>query len=361
MTYKLDPLQGILTILEESNFTATSKLGLLLALIELAPETHNDMLSIDRVSEKILEIHWNHAEPYTGSSGKGVLRQLAGNDNTKIIKVILDLKDYLSQNNLPSVTFETTFSKLPVKERKTAVQKVSQATKRFPLTLLQKIGGEEIHFLYTVEGNYIKLKPDAIIILKMYGHILREMIQFKFTNFVLSNNSKLLGVEDKANLNLHEFLFGETRHMPPDSMRETLLDLQKGICIYTGEKIALASDSLDHLIPWSRLRVSAIENFVITTIKINSSKSNSLPGISLLRKWAEYEVSNRVRITKIASEFGWVTDISRVVSNLLNIYSVAPDFTSVANVRDGKFYTGTFASGEREEIDTLLNSLVGIK
>ena len=362
MSKDIEPIQGILTILEESNFTATSKLGLLLALIELAPEVSDGTLGIDRISEKLIEIHWSHAEPYIGFSEEGILRQVnSTNENTTLIKVIMELKKYLSQNGDNSTAFESSVAKLPEKEWKKAITEVSKATKKNPLKLLQKVGGEELQFLYTCAGKVIIFNAEALMSIKVYGHVLREMIQYKFTNFILTKNSKLLGTVDKTNLDVQQFLFGDDRHMPPEIIRQRLVELQHGKCVYTGEKLTRDKNSLDHVLPWSRLRVSSIENFVITTITTNSRKSNALPGISMLSKWAAFELDNKDSIKKLALEYGWVTDFNRVVGNLINVYTVSMDFSSVANVKNGKVQTSTFSSGEKLNIVALLDSMVDAK
>lgn len=77
-------IQGILTVLEENNFTGTNKLGLLLSLIDLAPHIKDDKLSIDIVSLKLLEIHWSHSEKYT-ASGLELKQTQGANSNTTVI------------------------------------------------------------------------------------------------------------------------------------------------------------------------------------------------------------------------------------------------------------------------------------
>ncbi len=362
MSKDIEPIQGILTILEERNFTATSKLGLLLALIELAPEVSDETLEIDRISEKLIEIHWSHADSYKGSGSEGVLKQLASSSvNITVINEITELKDYLSKNNKYYSSFESFYMNMPKKEWQRAVKKVTKATKKYPLIYLQKVGGVEMSFLYKIAGRVIIFQPGALISLNVYGAVLKEMIQFKFTDFILTLNGKLLGTSDDTSLNVQDFLFGENRHMPPSEIRSGLSDIQKGKCIYTGAKLPEKEESgrsLDHVLPWSRQRLSAIENFVITTASVNSRKRNVLPGYSMLEKWADFQITNKVNIKALAENNYWVTDFDRVVGNLTSIYCVSGDLTPVINVNGDKLERTNLSSKEKAKIETLLKSMV---
>ena len=364
MNRKPEPIQGILTVLEDSNFTGTNKLGLLLALIDLAPSIKNNALPITEISRKLLEIHWSHSEPYMGSSSE--LRQITGNGpNITVLNEVVKLKKFLNDNNIPSVSYESDLRNIPKRVFAESVKQVSDSTWKNPVRFLQKLGGIEVAFIFTYQNRTLFFEKGAIKALITHGPILRELIQYKFTNFVLILNSGILGLNDTTNLNVQEFLFGEERHMPPDGLRNELLNLQKGTCLYTGTKLpakglSKIGYSLDHVIPWSRLRLSAIENFICTTKSTNSSKGNSLLGYDLLEKWANFQVDNKAGIEEIADNFGWVSDFDRVIFNLTNIYGNAPEITT--SIYRGSLRAAStfvpFENKEKKDILLLLRTLV---
>ena len=78
MDAQLDPIEGILAVLDEGSVTGTNKFGVLLALIDLAPsiEDPNGELSVWRIAEKLIEIHWDHALGLEGL-GHPPLRQVS--------------------------------------------------------------------------------------------------------------------------------------------------------------------------------------------------------------------------------------------------------------------------------------------
>ena len=56
----LDPIQGVLEILERASMTGTNKLGLLLVLLDFAPERTEGDQSISKkdLATRYLDIHW---------------------------------------------------------------------------------------------------------------------------------------------------------------------------------------------------------------------------------------------------------------------------------------------------------------
>lgn len=79
---QLDPVEGVLAVLDQGSATGTNKFGLLLALLDLAPSVGNDeILLVSRIAEKLIELHWDHARPYR----KVRLRQVtSGNETTQL-------------------------------------------------------------------------------------------------------------------------------------------------------------------------------------------------------------------------------------------------------------------------------------
>ncbi|EFG79883.1 hypothetical protein HMPREF0591_0210, partial [Mycobacterium parascrofulaceum ATCC BAA-614] len=161
----------------------------------------------------------------------------------------------------------------------------------------------------------IQFVDGALEALVRYGPVLRDLIEFRFVRFVAKANRVTLGtpVEDQ----LHEHLFGLARHMPPVDMRHDLWMIQQGRCVYTGLEIedpAVTGNraSVDHVVPWRRVRLSAAENFLITATVTNSAKSDVLLAPELLSRWVNHLSTQREAIATVAENHGWPSDLSRV-------------------------------------------------
>lgn len=310
---QLDPIEGILAVLDEGSTTGTNRFGLLLALIDLAPSLENDaVLSVSRIAEKLLELHWDHARSYRGAT----LRQVtSGNrENTTVLLVIKDLQEVVGAD-LP---FEQARLKIDNRVWRTAVNKVARGTLKNPLTRLQHLPGAPLQFLYRqLEGSpdRISFVDGALDALVRFGPVLRDLIEFRFVRFVVDANRASLGTPVADQIDEH--LFGVSRHMPPNAMRHDLWRIQNGRCLYTGQPVGdpdrsgnLAS--LDHVVPWSRVRLSAAENFLVTSAATNSAKRAVLLGPELLIRWVEYLRMCQEAISSTARCYGWPSDLPRV-------------------------------------------------
>ena len=170
---------------------------------------------------------------------------------------------------------------------------------------------------------------DALI---RFGPVLRDLVEFRFVRFVVAANR--IGLGPNLTEQVAEHLFGSDRHMPPLPMRRELWSLQDGVCLYTGAEVGdptqrSGSSSLDHVVPWSRIRVSAIENLVLTTQSVNSTKSNLLLALAHVEAWAYYMQEHVEERNDIAVRYGWPTDIARVAGVTSAIYRRAPPATPV--------------------------------
>ena len=186
---------------------------------------------------------------------------------------------------------------------------------------LQTLPGGQQEFLFEVLGDEIVLKPGVAEELTRFASVLCPLIEFQFAELVGKINKDQL--DQTVEHDLHEHLFDRDRFMPPEPLRHSLKKIQNHRCIFTG--VGLHYESLDHVIPWSRARLSHLENFVVTTKSVNSSKSNSLMNRDLIEKWLDFSSSNSKAIGDLANEHGWPTDPERVFRTDLSIYrSISP-------------------------------------
>lgn len=332
---RLDPVQGILEIMERAAMTGTNKLGLLLALLDLAPERIEDNRPIakEELTERYLDIHWEHARPYGNIELRHSSVRKKRNDDsfatdTTVMQQIYLLREQLEDKGyggLQDQILDVVQSRVGEaawwsQSWESAVTSTKKDLWRNPIDKLQNLPGAPEPFLYEVIGQEVRFIPGVAEVLTKFAGVLRPLVEFKFAETVAKINRDRLG--HIAEYQIHEHLFGSERTMPPRSMREDLIDMQDNRCIYSNESLDTGPKSLDHVMPWSRTRLSQIENFVITTRNANSSKSDSLLGPELVAKWLEYLGSRSSQMSQIAEEYGWPSDLERVRRTSYSIYKV---------------------------------------
>ncbi len=309
-------------MLDSGSASGTNKFGLLLALIDLAPMVPADGFVGDvDLATKLIEIHWDHGRPY----GAHVLRQTTAHNKENIVVVaeVESLRAHLLTSNQPTAPFEHVVPMIDVALWNGSVKRVIAATRANPLKRLQVLDRQRTTFLYEIEGGGLRFLPQAQQALVRFGPVLRDLVEFRFVRFVAAANRKALGVS--VEVPLAEHLFGFERHMPPVLLRQQLWQLQAGRCLYTG--VELDAPSLDHVVPWARVRVSAIENFVLTTKPINSAKGSLLLAPSLMTRWCEYVRTHRRQLRDTATAHGWPFDLQRVADVAAALYDAAADGT----------------------------------
>ena len=296
----------MLEILGHGRMTGTNKLGLLLTLLDLAPtlDEETPSVALDELAKRYLEIHWEHARPYNGEQ----LRQMSGTNgkDTTVMKEIKKLRDLLKNktrgdpSDKPLAVVELSVKKTDLwnNELDTALESVRKALLKNPVRLLQNLPGNPEPFLYDLNSDKsLTLLPGVAQSLTRFGGVLRPLVEFRFAQEVMKINHKTfkLPVDD-----VHSHLFGRKRVMPRQEMRDDLVEIQDERCIYTGDRLSRGGNSLDHVVPWSRARLSHIENFVMTSPTVNSSKSDSLLAPSEMEKWFSHVENKSSRLKKCA-------------------------------------------------------------
>ena len=333
---RLDPIQGTLAILDQGNATGTNKFGLLLSLIDLAPYVGPDRkLQYDEIALKLIEIHWSHSLPFSGDTP---LRQVSsGNrENTTLVQEIRKLRGGVASN----CQFEQARKNIELSKWEAALAKISTATLRNPIEKLQSLPGAPQPFLYDIDkqASTITIYEKALEDLIRFGPVIRDLVEFRFVHFVIKNNKKILGktVDDRV----HAHLFGREREMPPLQIREQLWKIQGGLCLYTDEplenpKLKNNKVAVDHVVPWSVAKLSQIENFVLTSSKTNSQKSNLLLAPSLLQKWSNHVILNQPEFIEISKSSNWMSDLKQICDVSLALYSHMSELTPVWNSQNG--------------------------
>ncbi|WP_420438989.1 HNH endonuclease domain-containing protein [Candidatus Poriferisodalis sp.] len=370
-TARLDPVQGVLEVLDRAAMTGTNKLGLLLTLLDLAPTLDGESPCIARqeVAERYLEIHWEHARPYQGIT----LRQSSARkrrddgtvaDDTTVMQEIHRLRDLLQDckrgdlRDKPLGVVErsaegTTWHLEWAEALETALAKVRAALLKNPVRLLQELPGSPEPFLYDLHSDKsgLTLLPGVVQSLTKFGGVLRPLVEFRFAQAVMRINRETLQlpVDD-----VYSHLFGRDRVMPPPKMRERLVGIQGGHCIYTGDKLQDAGGSLDHVVPWSRARLSQIENFVMTSRSVNSKKSDSLLAPTAMEQWLDHVDRGSEDLQDCAREHGWMADLDSVRRVAFHIYKAADANTGVWSFENGEHRVEPLGDDGKHEVLALL-------
>ena len=365
-TSRLDPVQGVLEILDRAAMTGTNKLGLLLTLLDLAPTLGGGSRSISRsdLARTYLEIHWEHARPYQGvalrqSSGKKPRNDGTVADDTTVMQEIHSLRELLTasgrgdlsdkpldmvQHNVEGLTWHPDWQEAFDE----ALARVQLALFKNPVKWLQALPGEPDPFLYHSDGSGLTMLDGVAESLTKFAGVLRPLIEFRFAQAVMKINRESLQapIDD-----VYSHLFGRERIMPPEAMRRDLVEIQQGRCILSDVSLPAGGGSLDHVVPWARARLSQVENFLITTRSVNSGKSDSLLAPVVVERWLRHQQTNHQAIQECAQRHHWLADIKGIRDVMRHTYGALDATTAVWDPDSGLRPLGE--SGKREVLELL--------
>ena len=302
-------IANIERILSEGSFVATYKYALLVALVDLAIERGDDsnrqlVLPIGDIADKFAELYWRQAAPYEadGRSGAGlVLHQNQGRQASAITR-LAQLRNELKG------TRSTLAEARRTADWKRLVGRMRTLLKTMPLGKLQRVGHEDVCFLYEKPGprdNHITLLPGVACHLRERAPLIRRLAQTEWLRFVLSleQNQPVLG----RAVGLSEFLFGSSRAALSLKLSKPLRELQHGRCFYC-ERSLPAAAAVDHFIPWSRYPRDLAHNLVLAHGACNSRKSDLLGGEVYLERWVRFLADHDSDLQQVGTEAGLLVD-----------------------------------------------------
>ena len=302
-------IANIERILSEGSFVATYKYALLVALVELAIERGDDSnrqlaLPIHDIADKFAELYWRQAAPYEADGGSGpglVLHQNQGKQASAISR-LARLRNELkgSRSTLAEARRTTDWMRLVVQMR--------SLLKTMPLWRLQRVGHEDIRFLYETpdpKAGCITLLPGVACHLRERAPLIRRLAQTEWLRFVLSlkQNQPVLG----RAVGLSEFLFGSNRAALSLKVSKPLRELQDGRCFYCQRSLPSAA-AVDHFIPWSRYPRDLAHNLVLAHGACNSHKSDLLGGEAYLERWVDFVSDHDSDLLQLGTEAGLLVD-----------------------------------------------------
>ena len=312
-------LQTLLDVIESGQMTGSNKMSTVLALIDLVPLMPENSLEldIDQIAEKIIELSWSHVEPF--HNGKP-LKQLSVNNKEGLVAhtVVKRLKEQTKRSR----NYIQAKSEIDPGFWRSQVKLLTSSLKRMPLKRLQTINGKHYDFLYSLDfrGNTLKFHREAKEMLQTMGPSIKIIVEARYIQFVARIN---MGQVEYSRI--ENYLFGSKRFMPPTKLENELLRLQDYRCILSGERLSKdsAKRALDHFLPWSKVRVSELPNFSVTSSSINLKKSNYLPSLQVIEKWIEFQTKFSGEIHEIADSFSWPQGTGATSTGLLNLYQNA--------------------------------------
>jgi hypothetical protein len=341
----------LMQLIHEANTTTTYKYALLLALIELSQENVGRFdgpagsVTSAQVARRVIELYWPHTRvnPIRGKR----LRQL-NRDEKSIVDLVADFQARLG--NPRSISQAHSLEPICYADLESDVERILC---RYPIPVLQKVGGQVLPLLYDTsnwpEGasppksyrvakrrektvldrskqhehagfdNQIRFYADVEVMLATLAPLLTPLIRREWTNFVSRCNREL------GEVDLQSFLFEPTREdLQP--VRDPLRKYQEGLCFYCGKPLRRQIE-VDHFLPWSRSTSNALENLVAAHRHCNNDKRDHLAGVLHLRRWKQrFESPTRLQpgLGVIAVEQSWTSDPSRTLRLARSMYLVQP-------------------------------------
>ncbi len=179
--------------------------------------------------------------------------------------------------------------------------------KNMPLWRLQRVGHEDIRFLYDAGPGAanITLLPGVACHLRERAPLIRRLAETEWLRFVLSlkQNRTLLG----RAVGLSEFLFGSSRAALSVKVSRPLRELQHGRCFYCRRGLR-STAAVDHFIPWSRYPRDLAHNLVLAHGACNSRKSDWLGGEQYLGRWVEFITDHDADLQQLGADAGLLVD-----------------------------------------------------
>ena len=327
--------ERVLSLLDQGKFTSTYKFAVLLALIDLSIEKYSDSgkapstLTTRELANKVIQIYWLHTNPYEADSKSIVLLQNTGQNGAQAA-ILNDIAQFRQKSRIGTLApifgarlaDPSGFEKL--------VDKVEWKLIQMPLPRLQRVGRNDVSFIYSINwddsirqgdvsqyqkglskdfDNTIYLKPNVGDCLIQLNTLLRPLIKQQWACQVAETNRL-------NEAKLQSFLFS-TNRLSTTRINEQLTELQNGLCFYCHKPVGQSDrekPEVDHFIPWSRYPNDSLANFVIAHRKCNANKKDFLAYEEHLASWVTRlkDASQMSDLEIIAQDNKW--DVGETVS-----------------------------------------------
>jgi 5-methylcytosine-specific restriction endonuclease McrA len=332
--------ERLLEVIDSGRRTATYKLALLMALLDLCALRSDrdgsppDVLYTREIAERIAAIYWPQVLRYRRGPEAIDLRQIT-NPRSAITEAVRRFRQLAEASQATSIGLAR--QRLP-DEYSAMIDTVEATVAKEPLPRLQTVGSSEhtVPFLYDLDwstresfsprrlrapgpqGLPVRLRPGAARELVRLAPLIRPLIELHWTRMVAELNQI---AREEENLSRH--LFGRDRVTPPRALREGLADLQAGQCFYCAKSLGRTPEA-DHFIPRVRCGIDAVENLVLADPQCNNDKRDLLPAIPLVTSWADRNTLHKHELASLASASNWDSDYDGTAAIARSIYRHLP-------------------------------------
>lgn len=327
--------QLLLAVLDEGRRTATYKLAVLLGLLDCcvlgtdAAGQAPAAVPVRDLAQRVLELYWPQVRPYTDGT---VLRQ-SSQPRAVTVDAVQALRTAAgragattpagAERVLPDLFSQT----LDVIELNLAQMPLGKLQR--PQGFLETGASEYPRFLYEdaafserVTARQLRSAPMSVVFqpdvadwLVSLSGLLRPLLELHWTRAVAAFNR-----QDVAEDRLRDHLFGSERvRLGP--LRPGLLEVQRGLCFYCGQRLPARGVEVDHFVPWSRLPNDALGNLVLADARCNSTKRDHFADLPLLRLWAERPADV---LEQVAAESRWPLQLARSRQVARGLYAHLP-------------------------------------
>lgn len=331
-----DPLalgQKLVAILEGGRRTATYKLAVLMALLDLAVESVPDEpmaavdIDLDDLTSRVIELYWRQMRPLDGH----LLRQSTDGRGV-IFAAVSDLRAMVTTHRAPGLDLVAEYGS---EHYEVTHAVVKRALVRYPLRLLQNLtsGDEQDRFLYddswmgtdsakrvADHGNKLTLFPGVCVSLARLAPLLKPAFQLAWVDDVRRMNKNFL--DEGPDLAHH--LFGADR-VSLQRAGDALSDRFGPACFYCAAELH-HQRHVDHVLPWSRVGIDGLANLVLACRGCNSSKSDRLPAPAHVKRALD---RGRCTLDGLAAEINWPSQYDRVLAAGHGLYSTQPAGTPI--------------------------------
>ena len=332
--------ERLLELIDSGRRTATYKLALLMALLDLCARRGDaagrppSVLYTREIAERVAAIYWPQVMAYRRGREVIQLRQIRL-PHSAITGAVLEFRRVAEANNVTSLGLAR---QRLAREYSQMLDRVEVAVAEQPLPRLQIIGSGEqtLPFLYDIgwgppesfsrrrlhrdspAGLPVRLRDGAGNRLVRLAPLIRPLVELHWTRMVAAINNVATEEQD-----LHRHLFGRDRLTPPKALRDGLADLQASRCFYCRRPFRRAPEA-DHFIPRVRCGIDAVENLVLADGACNNDKRDLLPASALVDAWAGRNLEHEDTLAHLASACGWDSDASGTLAVARSIYRHLP-------------------------------------
>jgi hypothetical protein len=276
---QVDFLLKLQRLLRSGETTSTYKYAMLISLADLAVELRDEVIPLELVADKFIELYWQMSVVYPGGGRTDILTQVTPSSRTPHAAITVLLRDLIAvEKTLAKAKEKQSWSKLWSEVRGKVVQK-------YVLEALQRVDRQIDPFIYdpakAKEEKKITLTPTAKLCFRQFHGLITDQVRGAWLGFVRRFNQPVIG----ESTDLSAFLFGDGRARL-DAYVPLLQDMQEGRCFYCQSNLK-PTPEVDHFVPWSLYHADLGHNFVLAHRGCNGDKRDFLADEDHLERWVE--------------------------------------------------------------------------